>query len=60
MNEECLVSVCHQHALIASLPFVHMGPSRRTLSEGSATGIDAGAQIVRSLDTIEVPADGDT
>src|ERR1700749_132463 len=22
-NEECLVSVCHQHALITSLPFVH-------------------------------------
>ncbi len=22
-NEECLVSACHQHALITSLPFVH-------------------------------------
>ncbi len=22
-NEECLVSACHQHVLITSLPFVH-------------------------------------
>ena len=27
-NEECLVSACHQHALITSLPFVHT--ARRT------------------------------
>ena len=23
LNEECLVIVCHQHAMITSLPFVH-------------------------------------
>lgn len=33
-------------------------PSRRTLSEGRMTRFGIGMQVVRSLDTIEVPFEG--